>query len=86
VAVGNLSRFAPADAEVVSYYEGVRHVETVRLEPKAHTEVALASEQGGHRLERVEVKALFRLASYVVGRHPDGGELVLFDHLFSYFK
>jgi hypothetical protein len=34
----------------------------------------------------VEVKALFRLASYVVGRRAEGGELVLFDHLFTYFK
>ena len=49
MAVGNLSRFAPADAEVVSYYEGVRHVETVRLAPKAHTEVKLAPERDGHR-------------------------------------
>jgi hypothetical protein len=85
VAVGNLSRFAPADAEVVSYYDGIRHVETVRLMPKAHTEVKLAPEREGHRLRRVELKALFRMASYVVGRRA-GGELVLFDHLFTYFK
>jgi hypothetical protein len=85
VSVGNLSRFAPAEAEVVSYYDGVRHVDTVTLGPKAHAEVALAPERDGHRLRRVELKALFRMASYVVGRR-DGGELVLFDHLFTYFK
>ena len=85
VSVGNLSRFAPADAEVVSYYDGVRHVQTVRLQPKAHTEVPLAPERDGRRLRRVELKALFRMASYVVGRRT-GGELVLFDHLFTYFK
>jgi len=34
----------------------------------------------------VEVKALFRLASYVVGRRADSGDLVLFDHLFTYIK
>jgi hypothetical protein len=84
--LGNLSRFSPAKAQVFTYYGETRLAHDVALEPKAHTEVALAAEQGGHRLERVEVKALFRLASYVVGRHPDGGELVLFDHLFSYFK
>jgi len=32
------------------------------------------------------VKALFRLTSYVVGRRDAGGELLLFDHLFTYFK
>ena len=85
VAVGNLSRFASGQAEVTSYYDGIRHVETVELAPKAHTEVALASERDGHRLRRVELKALFRLASYVVGRR-DSGELALFDHMFTYFK
>lgn len=84
IAVGNLSRFAAADAEVVTYYDGARHVEPVRLAPKAHAEVALAPERDGRRLRRVELKALFRLTSYVVGRRA-GGELVLFDHLFTYF-
>jgi hypothetical protein len=84
IAVGNLSRFATADAEVVTYYDRVRHVEDVRLAPKAHAEVALAPERDGQRLRRVELKALFRLTSYVVGRRA-GGELVLFDHLFTYF-
>ena len=85
VAVGNLSRFAPAEAEVISYYDSLRHVDIVRLLPKAHTEVKLTPEREGHRLRRVELKALFRMASYVVGRRA-GGELVLFDHLFTYFK
>jgi hypothetical protein len=85
VAVGNLSRFAAADAEVVTYYDGPRHVESVRLPPKAHTEVALPATRGGRRLRRVEVKALFRLTSYVLSRRA-GGELALFDHLFTYFK
>jgi hypothetical protein len=84
--LGNLSRFSSAKAQVFTYYGETRLTHDVTLKPKAHTEVALAAERSGHRLERVEVKALFRLASYVVGRHPDGGELVLFDHLFSYFK
>jgi hypothetical protein len=85
VALGNLSRFAAADAEVVSYYDGTRHVEAVRLGPKSHAEVRLEPERDGHRLRRVELKALFRLASYVVGRRA-GGELALFDHMFTYFK
>ena len=86
LALGNLSRFAAADAQVTSYYDGVRQTEDVRLAPKAHTEITLAPERQGHRLRRVEVKALFRLTSYVVGRGVAGGELVLFDHLFTYFK
>jgi hypothetical protein len=86
VALGNLSRFAEVDADVITYYGEVRHAETVRLAPKAHAEVTLAPERDGRRLRRVEVKALFRLTSYVVGRRARGGELVLFDHLFTYFK
>jgi hypothetical protein len=34
----------------------------------------------------VEVKALFRLLSYVVGRRAGSGDVVLFDHLFTYAK
>lgn len=86
VAVGNLSRFAVADAEVVAYYGAARYVEDVRLLPKTHIEVELAPERDGQRLRRVELKALFRLTSYVVGRRAGVGELVLFDHLFTYFK
>jgi len=86
LALGNLSRFATADAQVITYYDGARHVEDVRLPPKAHAEVALPAVRDGERLRRVELKALFRLTSYVVGRRPPAGELVLFDHLFTYFK
>jgi len=86
LALGNLSRFATAEAQVITYYDGARHTEDVRLPPKAHAEIALAAARDGARLRRVELKALFRLTSYVVGRRPQGGELVLFDHLFTYFK
>jgi hypothetical protein len=86
LALGNLSRFATAEAEVVSHYGDTRHTEDVRLPPKAHAEIALPAERAGLRLRRVELKALFRLTSYVVGRRPGGGELALFDHLFTYFK
>ncbi len=86
VLLGNLSRFAPSDVEIFTYYGGARHAREMTLGPKAHLEVALDPEREGARLERVEVKALFRLASYVVGRRVSSGELVLFDHLFTYFK
>jgi hypothetical protein len=86
VVLGNLSRFADADAEIVTYYGTGRHTEELRLSPKAHAEAVLAAERGGQRLRRVEVKALFRLTSYVVGRRAAGGDLLLFDHLFTYFK
>ena len=43
LALGNLSRFATAEAEVITHYDaGERRTETVRLVPKAHAEVALA--------------------------------------------
>ncbi|HEU4369329.1 MAG TPA: hypothetical protein VFV05_13995 [Methylomirabilota bacterium] len=86
LALGNLSRFATAEAQVVRYYEGERLTEEVRLAPKTHVEVALEPERAGRRLRRVELKALFRLAAYAVGRRASGGELALFDHLFTYFK
>ena len=86
VVLGNLSRFAEAAAEVVTYYGAGRYAEDVRLPPKAHADVALPPERDGQRLRRVEVKALFRLTSYVVGRRAASGDLVLFDHLFTYFK
>ena len=86
LAVGNLSRFATAEAQVVSYYDGARLTEEVRLPPKAHAEIPLAPEHDGQRLRRVELKALFRLTSYVVGRRAREDALVLFDHLFTYFK
>lgn len=86
VLLGNPSRFVPGEAEVTTYYRGARHSRDVTLAPKAHVEVTLDPERGGARLERVEVKALFRQASYVVGRRASSGELVLFDHLFTYFR
>ena len=48
--------------------------------------MALAPERGGQPLTRVETKSLFRLAGYVVGRRDPSGDLVLFDHLFTFFK
>lgn len=38
----------------------------------------------GARLKRVELKSVFRLTSYVLGRRSARGDLVLFDHLFTY--
>lgn len=84
--LGNLSRFSPSEAQISAFYGPARLTERVTLEPKAHTEVALAGEHDGRPLERVEVKALFRLASYVVGHRDPAGDLVLLDHLFTYFK
>jgi len=86
VLLGNLARFAAAEAQVAGYYSGQRTLVEVALAPKSHCEIDLPSERDGRRLERVEVKALFRLASYVVGRRADSGDLVLFDHLFTYIK
>lgn len=84
--LGNASRFASAQAEVIVYYRGDRAVQNIVIAPKAHVEVPLPSEQEGCRIDRVELKSLFRLANYVVGRHAATGELVLFDHLFTYFR
>ena len=86
VLLGNLARFAAAEAQVATYYGGQRVLVEVALAPKSHREIDLPSERDGRRLERVEVKALFRLASYVVGRRAHSGDLVLFDHLFTYIK
>jgi hypothetical protein len=86
VMLGNPSRFAAAEAQVFTYYGAARLTERVTLGPKAHREISLTAEHGGTRLERVEVKALFRLASYVIGRHAETGDLLLFDHLFTYFR
>ena len=84
--IGNLSRFAAARADVTSFYGPERSEQAVELPPKAHAEVALAAELSGHRLGRVDLKAPFRLTSYVAGRDSVSGDLVLFDHLFTYFK
>lgn len=86
LALGNLSRFASAEAQVFTYYGAARLTQTVMLEPKGHTEITLPGTHEGTPLERVEVKALFRLATYVLARRADSGDLVLFDHLFTYFK
>ena len=84
--LGNLSRFASAEAQVFAYYGGERTTREVLLGPKGHAEVPLPGELHGLRLERIELKAVFRLASYITGRRAASGELVLFDHLFTYFK
>src|SRR5262249_15306415 len=84
--LGNLARFAAAEAQVTTYYGGQRALVETTLAPKSHREIPLPSERAGLPLERVEVKALFRLASYVVGRRADSGDLILFDHLFTYIK
>lgn len=84
--LGNLARFAAADALIAAYYGAQRVAREVKLAPKAHLEVEVLPEHEGRRLARVEVKALFRLASYVVARRADSGELVLFDHLFTYIR
>lgn len=84
--LGCLARFVPVHAQVFAYYGARRIAQDVTLAPKCHTEVQLAAEDGGERLARVEVKALFRLLSYVVGRRAGTGDLVLFDHLFTYVK
>ena len=84
--IGNLSRFAVAEAQIFAYYDRERTSREVILNPKAHAEVPLPGEHDGQRLRRVELKGPFRLASYVVGRHADSGDLLLFDHLFPYSK
>jgi hypothetical protein len=86
VMVGNLSRFDTVQAQVFAYYGGERQTHEVVLWPKQHVELPLAAEAGGRPLQRVEVKALFRLTSYVAARGARDGRLVLFDHLFTYFK
>lgn len=84
--LGCPSRFAPAEAQVFAYYGSERTTREITLGPKAHVEVELPPARDGQRLSRVELKSPFRLASYVVGRRASGGDLVLFDHLFTYFK
>jgi hypothetical protein len=76
----------PVQVQVFTYYGSRRIVRHVTLAPKCHIEVPLAEEHEGERLARVEVKSLFRLLSYVVGRRANTGDLVLFDHLFTYAK
>ena len=85
VVIGNLSRYATAEAQVFTYRGADRTARTVTLPPKAHAEVSL-DEDGAGAVDRVEIKALFRCATYVVGRRAGGRELVLFDHLFPYTR
>jgi hypothetical protein len=84
--LGNLGRFAGAEAQVTAFYEKARTSRQVAIAPRAHAEVELPPALGDERLTRVELKAVFRLASYVVGRRASGGDLVLLDHLFTYFR
>ena len=86
VLLGNPARFSAAEIQVLIYHERERTPLDVTLAPKAHAEVPLPAERDGRRLHRVEVKAPFRLASYVVGRAADSADLVLFDHLFTYSR
>ena len=86
VLVANVSRFTTAEVQVTAYYGESRLTERAALPPKLHAELALPVERDGHRLERVEVKAPFRMATYVIGRQAETGDLVLFDHLFTYFR
>src|SRR5215813_982265 len=84
--LGNLARFSTVEAQVITYHGEARTVLPVTLAPHQHTDVDLPRERDGVRLRRVELKTLFRLASYVMGRRAGSGALVLFDHLFTYFK
>jgi hypothetical protein len=86
VLVANVSRFTAAEVQVTAFYGDGRVTERASLPPKLHAELPLPSERNGHRLERVEVKAPFRLATYVIGRQSTSDDLVLFDHLFTYFR
>lgn len=83
--LGNVALFADAEVEVITYHGEHRTVRPARIAPKAHAEVSLPAEAAGRPLRRVELKALFRVTSYIAGRTP-AGELVVFDHLFTYFK
>jgi len=84
--LGSVARFSDVEARVTCYYASANTTTTVTLGPKQHAEVVLPLEHQGEALARVDVKSMFRLASYVVGRRAGSGSLVLFDHLFTYFK
>lgn len=84
--LGCLARFVPVTVQVFTYYGSRRVARDLTLAPRCHAEIELPAEEGGERLARVEVKSLFRLLSYVVGRRADTGDLMLFDHLFTYAK
>ena len=84
--LGSVARFADVEARVTCYYASTSTTTTLTLAPKHHAEVVLPLEHAGEPLARVDLKSMFRLASYVVGRRASTGSLVLFDHLFTYFK
>ena len=84
--LGSAARFADVEARVTCYYASTSTTTAVTLAPKHHTEIVLPLEHAGEPLSRVDLKSMFRLASYVVGRRASTGSLVLFDHLFTYFK
>jgi len=84
--LGSAARFADVEARVTCYYASTSTSSTVTLAPRHHAEIALPLEHAGEPLSRVDLKSMFRLASYVVGRRASTGNLVLFDHLFTYFK
>ena len=84
--LGSVARFSDVEARVTCYYASATTTQTVTLAPKQHTEVVLPLEHESQPLARVELKSMFRLASYVVGRRASSGSLALFDHLFTYFK
>jgi hypothetical protein len=85
VLAGNPARFASVEVQVTAFYGAARAPASVVLPPRAHAEVPLPPGPDGAPPTRVEVKALARLVSYVVGRRPSG-DLVLFDHMFTYFR
>src|SRR5439155_878193 len=66
--LGNLARFSSVEAQVITYHGEARAVVPVTLAPHQHADVELPLEREGARLRRVELKTLFRLASYVTGR------------------
>lgn len=84
--LGSAARFADVEARVTCYYATTSTTTTVTLAPRHHAEIVLPLEHAGERLSRVDLKSMFRLASYVVGRRASTSNLVLFDHLFTYFK
>lgn len=86
VLLGNPARFASVEIQVTAFYGAERAPASVVLPPRAHAEVPLPPGPDGAPPSRVEVKALSRLVTYVVGRRPPGGDLVLFDHMFTYFR
>src|SRR5574337_958247 len=50
VLLGNLGRFAAAEAQIFSYYGAERLIHDLTLSPRAHVEVMLEPEREGRRL------------------------------------